>query len=373
MRIGQTGPEDVVVLAFNPVWNTPNDLVQTRRGDIYFTTPDFVTRTTSAAYRIAPDGAVTQIFNDMTLPNGIIASLDGTKLYVGDSQQKWWRTYPIHPDGSVGAGSLFFNPAVPNQNDPDGMSIDELGNLYFTGRGGIFIVSPAGQQLEFIPVPEFVTNCTFGGPEGKTLYLTCAGRVYSLAMTVRGGQFLEDCNGNGLPDACDLDCEVEGVLCTPGSCGASTDCNGNDQPDDCEPNNDGDSLIDDCDPDDDNDTIMDGFDNCPFDANENQTDGDNDGVGDACDACPLTLAGLPVDGEGCSVIVPGDMDRDGDVDLTDYGAFQACMKGTGAAQTDPACALAKLNPGDDVDAGDLGVFLGCMSGSRIPADPECAE
>lgn len=373
VRIGPNGPEDEIELAADPAWNAPNDLVQTLRGDIYFTTPDFATRTTSAAYRIAPDGTVTQIFNDMTLPNGIIASLDGTTLYVGDSHEKWWRSYPIHADGSVGAGALFFDPGVPNQNDPDGMSIDELGNLYFTGRGGVFVVSPAGEQLDFIPVPEFVTNCTFSGPEGKTLYLTCAGRVYSLAMTVRGGQFTYDCNGNGFPDACDIDCDAGGVLCTPGSCGQSTDCNDNGMPDDCEPDNDGDGLIDECDPDDDNDGVPDELDNCPFVANPDQADSDNDGVGDACDACPLTLPGLAVDDQGCSVFVPGDMDRDGDVDLTDFGLFQACMTGTGTPQNEPACALARLNAGDDVDAADLAVFLGCLSGSRVPADPACAE
>ena len=69
------------------------------------------------------------------------------------------------------------------------MSIDEQGNLYFSGRGGVWVATPVGKSLGFIPVPEFCSNVTFGGADGRTLYLTCDKKVYSLAMNVRGGQF----------------------------------------------------------------------------------------------------------------------------------------------------------------------------------------
>ena len=97
-------------------------------------------------------------------------------------------SYPINPDGTLGTGSVFFKPtSPPSSNDPDGMTIDEYGNLYFCGLGGIWIVSPAGEQLEMIEVPEFCSNVTFGGPNRRTLYITCQDKVYSLAMNVRGG------------------------------------------------------------------------------------------------------------------------------------------------------------------------------------------
>jgi hypothetical protein len=125
----------------------------------------------------------------MTRPNGIITSVDGTKLYVADSSDKYWKVYSINTDGSVGSGSVFFNPGSSNTNDPDGMTIDENGNLYFTGRGGLWIVSPSGTQLDFITVTETTSNVTFGGTTGSTLYITCQNKVYSLETTVRGAAF----------------------------------------------------------------------------------------------------------------------------------------------------------------------------------------
>jgi gluconolactonase len=91
--------------------------------------------------------------------------------------------------GDLDAGSVFFKPASsPDANNvPDGMTIDERGNLYFTGLGGVWIVSPEGQQLKFISVYS-PANIAFGGPNGRTLYITCKNKVYSLAMCVRGGE-----------------------------------------------------------------------------------------------------------------------------------------------------------------------------------------
>ena len=97
--------------------------------------------------------------------------------------------HPIKDDGTVGPGELFFDPKTENRGDPDGMTIDEHGNLYFTGRGGVWAVDPAGKALGFIPVPEFCSNVTFGQEDGRTLYLTCSKKVYALEMKVRGGQF----------------------------------------------------------------------------------------------------------------------------------------------------------------------------------------
>ncbi|MCJ7729795.1 MAG: SMP-30/gluconolactonase/LRE family protein, partial [Sedimentisphaerales bacterium] len=191
-RIGASGPEDTTVLCTAP--DKPNDLCQLTNGNIYFTCPDWSSPTNQGVYLLEPNGVVTRVNNGLNQPNGIITSLDETKIYVAESsssditKKRWW-VFPINADGTLGAGSVFFKPtSPPRTNDPDGMTIDEFGNLYLTGLGGVWIVSPTGQQLKRIQVTEDCANVCFGGPENKTLYITCNYKVYSLAMCVRGGE-----------------------------------------------------------------------------------------------------------------------------------------------------------------------------------------
>jgi serine/threonine protein kinase len=94
------------------------------------------------------------------------------------------------------------NGIVHRDLKPGNVLIDEHGRLYLSGSGGVWVVDKFGVSLGLIPVPDlvsadgktptpgFCSNVTFGGPEGKTLYLTCKEYLYSLAMTVRGGQFV---------------------------------------------------------------------------------------------------------------------------------------------------------------------------------------
>jgi gluconolactonase len=188
-QIGLDAPTDTAVLYQDGAQHQPNDVCQAPDGTIYFTDPDFKNKASSAVYRLTRERKATKIISDMKVPNGLITSNDGKTLYVGDSHEKNWRAYPIKDDGSVGEGKIFFNPETEDKQDPDGMTIDEKGNLYFTGRGGVWVVSPEGQALGLIRVPEFCSNVGFGGEDGKTLYLTCSKKVYSLAMTLRGAQF----------------------------------------------------------------------------------------------------------------------------------------------------------------------------------------
>ncbi len=203
-RIGASVPEDRQVLA-TPA-KKPNDLCQLTNGNIYFTCPDWgTTPANQGVYLLEPNGVMTLVKNGLYQPNGVVASIDGTKLYVsesasgpggGNSYKRWW-VYPINANGTLGTGSVFFQPgSPPNYNDPDGMTIDEYGNLYFTGMGGVWIVSPAGVQLAMISVTQATSNVTFGGPDNRTLFITCQDKVYSLAMNVRGGEP----GGSQIPD-----------------------------------------------------------------------------------------------------------------------------------------------------------------------------
>lgn len=186
--VGDDGPQDIKVLHHNPKWNQPNDLCRTPSGDIYFTDPDFKNRKTSAVYRWSK-GEVTKVLDDMAITNGIIASLDGKTLYVSDSHRKHWRAYPIQEDGSVGEGRLFFDPDTDSKSSPDGMSIDEHGNVYCTGRGGVWVVNPQGKPLGLIETETFISNVTLGGKDQKTLFLVGSGKVFSIQLNVRCAPF----------------------------------------------------------------------------------------------------------------------------------------------------------------------------------------
>jgi gluconolactonase len=191
--IGPDGPTDTQVLYFNPELHQPNDVCQAPNGNIYFSDPDFDGRATGRVYVLTPDGQATAIITDTPVPNGLEVSIDGQTLYVGDDHLDHWRAYPIGEDGTTGEGRVFFNPQGPNRTQSDGMCLDEHGNLYFSGqcrfedgKGGVWVVSPEGVSLGRIATPEFCSNVCFGGPDGTTLYLTCANKVYSLQMAVHG-------------------------------------------------------------------------------------------------------------------------------------------------------------------------------------------
>jgi gluconolactonase len=194
MKIGASGPEDVKSLTANlqgQTYNQPNDLAEAPNGAIYYTDPDFKGKRRSAVYYLSPEGKASRIITHLKIPNGILVSNDGKTLYVADSFEKRIYSYAIKPDGSVDeeAVKIFFDPDTENRNDPDGMSSDAEGNLYFAMRGGVWVASPEGKTLGFIPIPEFTSNVGFGGKDGKTLFITCSKKVYALEMKVKGAQF----------------------------------------------------------------------------------------------------------------------------------------------------------------------------------------
>jgi len=200
-------------------FNSPNDLAIDGRGRIYFTDPrygdrgdieqfDEAGRAIEGVYRIDPDGTVERIIShEVDRPNGIHASPDDRWLYVIDNNnsvpngsRKIWR-FDLTAEGRVVPESRKMLHDFKRGRGGDGMAVDVEGRIYVAaGLGvhnlplettdnapGVYVFSPDGKPEGFIAVPEdMVTNCTFGGPELKTLYITAGHTLWSVPVGTPG-------------------------------------------------------------------------------------------------------------------------------------------------------------------------------------------
>jgi gluconolactonase len=187
----------------------PNDVEVDGKGRIYFTSR-FGERDPQAGangvYRIDPDGTVARILASpaIDMPNGLATSPDDKTLYLidadgRDKRARRIRAYELNADGTVANERLLYD-FYPGRSG-DGMRIDAEGNLYVAAglhrpRGssetldtspGIHVISPQGKLLDFLQTPEdTITNCAFGGPDLRTLYVTCGKLLLSIRTRVPG-------------------------------------------------------------------------------------------------------------------------------------------------------------------------------------------
>jgi gluconolactonase len=201
-------------------YNTPNDITVDSQGRIYFSDPrygprdgmeirDETGRTVEGVYRIDPDGRVHSVIGrEVDRANGVLVSADDRHLYVADNNndtlgaaRKLWR-FDLHRDGTVGQDSKKLIYDWGNGRGPDGLKQDRQGRLYVAAglnkpnppaepatdvKGGIYVLSPEGKLLAFLPVPtDEVTNCAFGGDDLRTLYITGGGTLYSIRTVTPG-------------------------------------------------------------------------------------------------------------------------------------------------------------------------------------------
>jgi gluconolactonase len=179
--------------------NSPNDVVCRSDGSVWFTDPPFGRPGMaddpdrelgfSGVFRVSPGGEVALIDDTLEGPNGIAFSPDERALYVGnwDADAKVVVRYELSPEGEVLDRAVLFDMTdAPGEDAIDGIKVDVEGNLYVCGPGGIWVISPAGERLDLIELPEAPHNLAFGGDDARDLYVTAMTSVYRLRRDVPG-------------------------------------------------------------------------------------------------------------------------------------------------------------------------------------------
>jgi gluconolactonase len=222
-RVTRTSPDGKLTVLTDSFggkkYNQPNDITVDSKGRIYFSDPRYGPRdgmeqldkdgkTVEGVYLIDTDGKVHRVIGrEVERANGVLVSADDKYLYVADNNndtiggaRTLWR-FDLN-DGNVDAKSKKKIFDWGKGRGPDGLKQDEMGRLYVAGglnkpnppgepaedvKGGIYVLSPEGKLLEFLPVPtDEVTNCAFGGEDRKTLFITGGGVLYSIRTTTPG-------------------------------------------------------------------------------------------------------------------------------------------------------------------------------------------
>jgi gluconolactonase len=173
-------------------FNAPNDVIVRADGNVYFTDPNYSgdpnTQDAEAVYRIDPQGNVSRVEQQFSKPNGIALSPDGNTLYVVDNGAGKLLSGPVDAGGGVGGFT-----EMATVTGGDGMAVDDAGNLYVTDEAGVDVFDRTGKSLGTIAVAVKPTNCTFGGADRRTLYITANAAelnaqtgLYSIKLNVPG-------------------------------------------------------------------------------------------------------------------------------------------------------------------------------------------
>jgi gluconolactonase len=184
--------------------NSPNDVVVRRSdGGIYFTDPDYgrwndwigQERTRDldfrAIFRVAHEGGATELLvarDEFDQPNGLCFSPDESLLYVNDSARCHVKVFDVAAEGTVSGGRILhggIGTGVPRSGNVDGMECDEQGNVWVTGTGGVWVLSPAGERLGVIETPEVAGSLCWGGEDLRSLFIMTSTTVHVVPTLVR--------------------------------------------------------------------------------------------------------------------------------------------------------------------------------------------
>ena len=178
--------------------NSPNDLVYRSDGALYFTDPPFGLPKVfddprkelpySGVYCVK-DGQVKLVSAELDAPNGLAFSPDEKYLYVNNwnDKKKIILRYDVNQDCTLTNSTLFFDMTnAPGNDSLDGLKVDRQGNVYSTGPGGLWVISPEGKQLGLIKGPEDPHNMAWGDDDSKTLYITALTGIYRIRTNIAG-------------------------------------------------------------------------------------------------------------------------------------------------------------------------------------------
>jgi gluconolactonase len=202
-RLGKDGKsfETLVDKYMGKRLNSPNDLVFAKNGDLYFTDPpyglpgqmkdpnkelDF-----QGVYRLSSKGELTLLTKEMTRPNGIGLSPDEKTLYVANSdpEKAIWMAFPIKDDGTLGAGKVIHDATdevkAKKPGLPDGLKVDQQGNIFATGPDGVFVFTPELAYIGKIVIGDKNANCGWGD-DGTVLYICANDKLVRVKTTTKG-------------------------------------------------------------------------------------------------------------------------------------------------------------------------------------------
>jgi len=174
-------------------FNSPNDVVVKSDGTYWFTDPPYGLRQSGGTkeldghfvFRYDPASKqLTVVARDFAMPNGLCFSPDESKLYIADSgQPKHLRVFSVRKDGTLSDGQVFarISPGVP-----DGIRCDADGRIWSSTGNGAQVFAPDGKLLAKINLPKAGANLCFGGPDGKTLFITARDALYAVETLVSG-------------------------------------------------------------------------------------------------------------------------------------------------------------------------------------------
>jgi len=175
--------------------NSPNDLVYRSDDTLFFTDPPFGLPGVyddpakeldfSGVFRVRPGGEVELLTDELSGPNGLAFSPDERWLYVGNWDPERKIVLRIDPE-TAEQDVLYDMTDAPGEDAIDGIKVDTDGNLYVCGPGGIWLLSPEGEHLGTLVLPEAPHNLAWGGDDFQTLYVTAETSVYRIRLNAKG-------------------------------------------------------------------------------------------------------------------------------------------------------------------------------------------